>query len=52
LRWHVVPARQNGGRVQALDDGEVDDDLVRDMVEVVTFSVRASSGVARRGTGR
>ncbi len=41
-----------GSRLVVLDDGEVDDDLVQDMVEVLTFSVRGSMVAAVRETAR
>jgi putative resolvase len=41
----------HGRRLVVLDGGEVDDDLVRDIVEVLTSFVRACTGVGRHGTG-
>jgi len=40
-----------GRRLVVLDEGEVDDDLVRDMTEVLTSSVLASTAAVQLGTG-
>ena len=42
----------HGRRLVVLDDGEVDDDLVRDMVEVLTSVCVRRMGAVRRGTVR
>jgi len=41
-----------GRRLVVVDAGEVDDDLVRDIVEVLTSFVRGCMAAGRRGTGR
>lgn len=42
----------HGRRLVVVDDGEVDDDPVRDMVEVLTgFAVPACMAAGRLGTG-
>jgi putative resolvase len=42
----------HGRRLVVLDDGEVIDDLIRDLVEVLTSFVRGCMGAGRRATAR